>query len=244
MIVVLKLGQRDGDTRRVIRPRRVVCETGNSLLIYDALQQVVAGIDGGSIARCGRKAKGDVADERRTDFLIARGKDAVNQLDALCAVGSGRIGVVVLCARLECHHLVRDGIEHPGMFDFVEDDMRILVGHVAPCWAVANGARGDRADFAAARIDGYCVRRSSGNGNIVSVCARHRESSRRKNSPTSFHYIPPYVWHKLYHQLAIWHRYTFGYYMEYGRLPSQMQSPNRKTDRVAGIWQRVGMAWH
>ena len=32
--------------------------------------------------------------------------------------------------------------------------------------------------------------------------------------------------------------------MEYGRLPSQMQSPNRKTDRVAGIGQRVGMAWH
>ena len=45
----------------------------------------------------------------------------------------------------------------------------------------------------------------------------------------------------LYHQMAIWHRYTFGYYMEYGRLPAQMQSPNRKTDRVAGIWLRVWM---
>ena len=30
---------------------------------------------------------------------------------------------------------------------------------------------------------------------------------------------------------------TFGHYMEDGHHPSQMQSPNRKTDRVAGIWR-------
>ena len=39
----------------------------------------------------------------------------------------------------------------------------------------------------------------------------------------------------LYHPNAEWGRYTFRYYMGDGRLPSQMQSPNRKTDRVAGI---------
>jgi len=34
---------------------------------------------------------------------------------------------------------------------------------------------------------------------------------------------------------------TFGDYMGYGRLPSQMQSPNHKTDHPAGIWLRCGM---